>query len=72
MEPLARGDPESFLRWSSKSTRNLAQELRRQGYSICHRKVAGLLHQMGYSLQANTKTLEGNQHPRSCGTSLSM
>ena len=63
VEPLARGDPESFLRWSSKSTRNLAQQLQRQGYSIGDRKVAGLLHQMGYSLQANTKTLEGKQHP---------
>jgi transposase len=63
VEPVARGDPESFLRWSSKSTRNLAQELQRQGYRIGDRKVAGLLHQMGYSLQANTKTLEGNQHP---------
>ena len=60
VEPLARGDPESFLRWSSKSTRHLAQELQRQGYSIGDRKVAGLLHQMGYSLQANAKTLEGN------------
>jgi transposase len=63
VEPLARGDPESFLRWSSKSTRNLARELQRQGYSIGDRKVAGLLHQMGYSLQANSKTVEGNQHP---------
>jgi transposase len=63
VEPLARGDPESFLRWSSKSTRHLAQELQRQGYSIGDRKVAGLLHQMGYSLQANAKTLEGKQHP---------
>jgi transposase len=63
VEPLARGDPESFLRWSSKSTRHLAEELRRQGYSIGDRKVAALLHQMGYSLQANTKTLEGKQHP---------
>jgi transposase len=63
VEPLTRGDPESFLRWSSKSTRNLAQELQRQGYSIGDRKVAGLLHQMGYSLQSNTKTLEGKQHP---------
>jgi len=63
VEPLVRGDPESFLRWTSESTRHLAQELQRQGYSIGDRKVAGLLHQMGYSLQANTKTLEGNQHP---------
>src|ERR1035441_7894960 len=48
VEPLTRGDPESFLRWSAKSTRNLAQELQRQGYSIGARKVAALLHQMGY------------------------
>jgi len=63
VEPLVRGDPESFLRWSAKSTRHLAQELQQQGYCIGDRKVAALLHQMGYSLQANAKTLEGNQHP---------
>ena len=63
VEPLLRGDPESFLRWSAKSTRKLAQELQRQGYNIGDRKVAQLLHQLGYSLQANAKTLEGNQHP---------
>jgi elongation factor P hydroxylase len=60
---VARGDPESFLRWTTKSTRKLAAELKRQGYRIGDRKVAGLLHQMGYSLQANAKTLEGKQHP---------
>ena len=63
VEPLARGDPESFLRWTAKSTRKLAAELKRQGYRIGDRKVAGLLHQMGYSLQAKAKTLEGKQHP---------
>jgi transposase len=63
VEPLTRGDPESFLRWSAKSTRKLTQELQRQGYNIGDRKVAALLHQMGYSLQANAKTLEGKQHP---------
>ena len=63
VEPLLRGDSESFLRWTVKSTRHLAQELQREGYGIGGRKVAGLLHQMGYSLQANAKTLEGNQHP---------
>jgi hypothetical protein len=63
VEPVARGDPESFLRWTAKSTRKLAAELGRQGYSIGDRKVAELLHQMGYSLQANAKTLEGSQHP---------
>jgi hypothetical protein len=63
VEPVVRGDPESFLRWTSKSTRKLAAELRRQGYEIGDRKVAQLLHQMGYSLQANVKMLEGSQHP---------
>ena len=63
VEPLTRGDPESFLRWSAKSTRKLAAELKRQGYSIGERKVAALLHRLGYSLQANRKTLEGRQHP---------
>lgn len=63
MEPLARGDPESFLRWTSKSTQKLAAELRRQGYRIGDRKVADLLHRMGYGQQANAKTLEGTQHP---------
>ena len=63
VEPVARGDPESFLRWTAKSTRKLATELKRQGYRIGDRKVAELLHQMGYSLQANAKTLEGKQHP---------
>jgi transposase len=63
VEPVVRGDPESFLRWTAKSTRKLAAELRRQGYEIGDRKVAELLHQMGYSLQANAKTLEGKQHP---------
>ena len=61
LEPSTRGDPESPLRWSSKSTRHLAEELNRQGYRI-ERKVADLLHRMGYSLQANAKTLEGRQH----------
>jgi transposase len=63
IEPVVRGDPESRLRWTARSTRNLAEELRRQGYRIGDRKVAQLLHQMGYSLQANRKTLEGAQHP---------
>ena len=63
VEPLVRGDPESFLRWTAKSTRKLAAELQRQGYRIGDRKVAQLLHQIGYILQANAKTLEGGQHP---------
>jgi len=62
VEPVVRGDLESFLRWTSKSTRILAAELRLQGYEIGDRKVAQLLHQMGYSLQANVKTLACRQH----------
>jgi transposase len=63
VEPTTRGDPESPLRWTCKSTRSLAAELQRQGYRIGDRKVAALLHQMGYSLQANAKTIEGGHHP---------
>ncbi len=63
VEPTTRGDPESPLRWTCKSTRHLAAELQRQGYHIGDRKVADLLHQMRYSLQANAKTIEGTQHP---------
>ena len=63
LEPQVRGDPESFLRWSAKSIRKLAQELQQQGYKIDDRKVVALFHQMGNSWQANAKTLEGNQHP---------
>jgi transposase len=62
VEPTTRGDPESPLRWSAKSTRHLAEELNRQGCRIGERKVADLLHQLGYSLQANAKTIEGRQH----------
>ena len=63
IEPTARGDPESPLRWTCKSVRRLAAELTRQGHRTSHRMVAELLHQLGYSLQANRKTLEGTHHP---------
>jgi transposase len=63
IEPVTRGDPESPLRWTSKSIRKLAEELRRRGHQSSHRLVAQLLHEMGYSLQANRKTLEGSSHP---------
>jgi DNA-binding phage protein len=63
IEPVSRGDPESPLRWTCKSTRRLADELRRQGHKISHNLVAVLLREMGYSLQANRKTLEGTSHP---------
>lgn len=63
VEPLARGDPESPLRWTSKSTRALAEELTAQRHPVSHEKVAQLLRQMDYSLQSNRKTEEGNDHP---------
>jgi DNA-binding phage protein len=63
VEPTTRGDPESHLRWTCKSTRRLAAELQRAGYRIADRKVADLLHKMQYSLQGNAKTIEGTQHP---------
>jgi hypothetical protein len=63
VEPLTRGDPESPLRWTCKSTRTLAEELTRQGHAISDRTVAALLYEAGYSLQANCKTREGRQHP---------
>jgi transposase len=63
VEPTSRGDPESPLRWTCKSVRKLAEELKAQGHRTSHRMVAELLHEMGYSLQANQKTLEGSEHP---------
>jgi len=63
VEPVTRGDPESPLRWTSKSTRHLAGELNGQGFAVSHTLVAGLLHDLEYSLQANRKTLEGASHP---------
>jgi hypothetical protein len=63
VEPLARGDPQSPLRWTSKSTRTLASQLGAQHHSISHEKVAQLLRVMGYSLQSNRKTEEGKDHP---------
>ena len=63
VEPESRGDPMCPLRWTTKSTRTLADELRRQGFEISHVTVAELLHQMGYSLQAPAKENEGATHP---------
>ncbi len=63
VEPLARGDPESPLRWTIKSTRRLAAELIIQHHAASHEKVAQLLRQMHYSLQGNRKTEEGDGHP---------
>ena len=63
VEPVTRGDPQSPLRWTCKSVRNLAAELNRGGHQTNRQTVAELLRAMDYSLQANRKTLEGKQHP---------
>ena len=63
VDPLSRGDPESPLRWTVKSTRTLSAELSTRGRSISHEKVAQLLHQMDFSLQSNRKMEEGEDHP---------
>ncbi len=63
VEPVTRGDPESPLRWTCKSVRKLAEELQRMGHHISYQVVSELLHDLGYSLQANRKTREGGDHP---------
>ena len=63
VEPTTRGDPMSPLRWTCKSTRQLAEALKQQGHAISHQTVALLLHELDYSLQANRKTREGSSHP---------
>jgi hypothetical protein len=63
IDPVMRGDPESPLRWTCKSTRLLAQELNRHGYVLGASAVRFLLHQLEYSLQGNRKTREGDDHP---------
>ena len=63
VESGTRGDPECPLLWTSKSTRRLAEELNGQGWRASHQTVASLLKRMGYSLQANRKTREGESHP---------
>src|SRR3954447_15069407 len=63
VEPDERGDPESPLRWTTKSLRHLAEELTRQGYSVSAPTVGRLLKSAGFSLQGNVKTLDGAQHP---------
>ncbi len=63
IDPSTRGDPESPLRWTCKSTRRLAEELTKAGFQISPTKVGELLAADGYSLQGNRKTREGSQHP---------
>src|SRR5664279_1444786 len=63
VDPVTRGDPESALRWTTKSTPKLAAELTAQGHKVSASTVAKLLKESGYSLQANAKAVEGKQHP---------
>jgi transposase len=63
VEPDARGDPTSPLRWTLKSTRQLSRALQDTGHQVSSWAVGQLLHAMGYSLQATAKTVEGAQHP---------
>ena len=63
VDPVTRGDPESPLRWTSKSTRKLSRELLAQGLRVSPQKVGQLLYASGYSLQATHKTTEGASHP---------
>ncbi len=63
VDPVTRGDPQSALRWTCKSTRKLAEQLQEKGHSIGYRTVAGLLQGLNYSLQSNRKTREGISHP---------
>lgn len=63
VEPTRRGDPESPLCWTTLSTRKLAAELTAVGHRVGPDTVARLLHEQGFSLQANAKTIEGGQHP---------
>jgi transposase len=63
VDPETRGDPMSPLRWTTKSLRKLAAALCEMGHKVGKTVVSGLLHDLGYSLQANRKTLEGSSHP---------
>jgi transposase len=63
LESTTRGDPESPLRWTCRSVRNLEAELKNKGHAVSHQVVADLLHELDYSLQANRKTNEGASHP---------
>jgi transposase len=63
VEPTTSGAPDAPLRWTSKSVRKLTAELQAMGHQVSHQSVAGLLHQLRYSLQANRKTREGPPHP---------
>ncbi len=63
VEPVTRGDPISPLRFTTKSLRQLSEELGTMGHVVSHTSVGILLQELGYSLQSNAKTLEGGKHP---------
>ena len=63
VEPDSAGDPESALRWTLKSTRQLADAVSSAGHQVSSRTVAHVLEGLGFSLHANRKSLEGKQHP---------
>jgi transposase len=63
IEPTTLGDPESPLRWTCKSLRQLESELNSQGFIVSHASIGNLLKEIGYSLQGNQKTLEGSSNP---------
>ena len=63
LDPFTRGDPQGPLRWTCSSAARLAEQLEAEGHRVSERTVNRLLHELGYSLQANRKTLEGRQHP---------
>ena len=63
LDPFTRGDPQGPLRWTCSSAARLAEQLGAEGHRVSERTVNRLLHELGYSLQANRKTLEGRQHP---------
>jgi Rhodopirellula transposase DDE domain len=62
VEPVTRGDPMQLLLWTTRSLRNLVKELAKKGHKVCPTVVGNLLRGMGYSLQANRKTREGDKH----------
>src|SRR5262252_10980375 len=62
LESTTRGDPHAPLRWTCKSIRHLTAELNRMNHVVSHQVVADLLHELGYSLQANSKTKEETSH----------
>jgi hypothetical protein len=63
VDPMTRGEPESPLCWTSKSSAKLTKELQNVGHQVSHRTVCKLLNDLGFSLQANRKTQEGKDHP---------